>query len=61
MMAGILDRVRKAASRVGPAGAVTDALQGATKKAEDARYNADEKKYGPRIAREEALKRAKKK
>lgn len=58
MASSLLDRIRKTAARVGPTGAVVDALDAATASADKQRYAADEKKYGPRIADEEQRKRA---
>lgn len=58
MASSLLDRIRKTAARVGPAGAATDALNGAVQQADRAAYDADEKKYGPRIADAEQKKRA---
>lgn len=61
MPGSMLDRIRKSVERAGPAGKISDALNSANKQAEAQAFAADERKYGPRIAREEALKRAKKK
>lgn len=56
-MAGMLDRIRKGIADATGATTISNAMGDALKQAEAAQFSADEKKYGPRIAREEAKKR----